>query len=62
MQKVSEGAKFCHNRVASQINFMGSAEGTENQNPGRTPNTREKTALFLLKLLGFALHFFIFRV
>jgi len=28
-QKISEGgAKFCHNRVTSQINFRGSAEGT----------------------------------
>ena len=24
---------------------MGSAEGTENRNPGRAPNIREKTAL-----------------
>ena len=31
------------------------------QNPGRTPNTCEKPALLLLKLLGFALQFFIFR-
>ena len=55
-----EGAKFRHNLMTSQINFMGSAE--KNQNPGRTLNTREKPALVLLKLLGFALHFFIFRV
>ena len=27
-QKISEGAKFRHNRVTSQINFRGSAEGT----------------------------------
>ena len=32
------------------------------RNPGRTPNTREKPALLLPKLLGFALQFFIFRV
>ena len=56
--KVSEeGPKFRHNRVTSQINFKGRAEGTENRNPGQTPNTREKLALLLLKLLGFALHF-----
>ena len=30
------------------------------QNPGQTPNTCEKPALLLLKLLGFALQFFIF--
>ena len=56
------GPKFCHNCVTSEINFMGSAESTENRNPGRTPNTREKPALLLPKVLGFALHFFIFRV
>ena len=62
-QKVPEGwPKFRHNRMTSQINFMGSAEGRENQNPGRAPHTREKPALLLLKLLDFALHFFIFRV
>ena len=27
----------------------------ENQNPGRTSNNRKKSALFLLKSLGFAL-------
>jgi len=27
-QKISEGAKFRHSRVTSQINFRGSAEGT----------------------------------
>ena len=27
-QKISEGGKFSHNRVTSQINFKGSAEGT----------------------------------
>ena len=27
-QKISEGAKFRHNRVTSQINFRGCAEGT----------------------------------
>ena len=32
------------------------------RNPGRTPNTREKPTLLLLKLLSFALQFFIFRV
>ena len=32
------------------------------RNPRRTPNTCKKSALFLLKLLGFALQFFIFRV
>ena len=32
------------------------------KNPGRTPNTREKPALLLPKLVGFALHCFIFRV
>ena len=41
---------------------MESAEGMENRNLGRTPNTREKPALLLLKLLGFALHFLMFRV
>ena len=51
------GPKFRHNRVTSQINFMRSAKGTKNQNLGRTPNTRDKPALLLLKLLGFALHF-----
>ena len=56
------GPKFCHNRVTSQINLKGSATGTENQNSWRTPNTREKHALLLLKLLSFALHFFIYRV
>ena len=56
------GPKFCHNRVTSQINFMGSAKGTENRNSGRTPNTREKPAVLLPKLLVFVLHFFIFRV
>ena len=45
----------------SQINFTGSAKGTENLNPGRTPNTREEPVLLLRKLLGFALHFFIFK-
>ena len=63
-QKVSEGGgtKFCHNRVTSQINFMGSAEGTEDRNPGRAPNALEIPALLLLKLLGFAIHFFNFSV
>ena len=42
------GPKFRHNRVTSQISFMQSAEGTENRNPVRTPNTREKPALLLL--------------
>ena len=32
------------------------------RNPGRTPNTQEKSALLLLKLFGFALQFFVFRV
>ena len=51
------GPKSRHNCVTSQINFMESAEGTENRNAGGTPNTRKKPALLLLKLLGFALHF-----
>ena len=56
------GPKFRHNRVTSHINFMWSAKGTENQNSGQTPNTRNKPSLLLLKLLGFVLHFSIFRV
>ena len=48
------GPKFRLNRVTSQINSTGSAEDTKNRNSGRTPNTREKPALFFLKLLGFA--------
>ena len=32
------------------------------RNPGRTPNTCKKPGLLLLKLLGFALQFFIFSV
>ena len=32
---------------------MESAEGMKNRNSGQTLNTREKPALFLLKLLGF---------
>ena len=27
-QKISEGGKFRHNRMSTQINFRGSAEGT----------------------------------
>ena len=38
--------KFRHICVTSQIKFMGSAEGKENRNPGRTPNAREKPACF----------------
>ena len=34
----------------------------ENLNPGRTPSIREKSSLRLLKLFGFAFHFYTFRV
>jgi len=56
MQKISEGrAKLRHNRVTSQINFRGSAEGTTIQGvrgmpPGKfckiTPKTTQLCAFW----------------
>jgi len=48
-QKISEGSKFRRNRVTSQINFSGSAEGTTILgDPGACP--RENFAKFHLKI------------
>ena len=50
---------FRHNHVTSQINFMGSAEVTTILGwSGGIP----LCSFLLLKLLGFAFYFFIFRV
>jgi len=51
-QKISEGAKFRHIRVTSQINVKGSAEGTTIlRGPGACP--RENFAKLHLKMRVF---------
>ena len=40
------GPKFRRNRVTPQINFMGSAKGTENRSQGQPPNNRETQLCF----------------
>jgi len=57
-QKISEGgAKFRHNRVTSQINFRGSAEGTTNLGgPRPCPRDHSRGSGNIHKLASYLLH------
>ena len=54
--------KNTHFRNGQIVSFSKTKKAFAYPSKSRTPNTREKPALLLLKLLGLALQFFIFRV